>query len=227
MTDRTARPLRVRVWDLPTRLTHWAIVILFATCWLTAETDHMKWHRIAGYGVLCAVCFRLLWGFCGAETARFSHFVRGPAGVLRYVRKLFKPDGAASSVTVGHNPLGALSILVMLALLLTQTTFGLFAVDVDGIASGPLSRWVSFETARRFAHWHAANFNLLLIMIGVHLSAISFYRFVRHERLVPAMIHGFKSGVPTQKAPYFVSYWRAALLAAVIVAMVIALVNVR
>lgn len=227
MIDSTATPLRVRVWDLPTRLTHWTIVILFATCWVTAETDHMKWHRIAGYGVLCAVWFRLLWGFCGAETARFSNFVRGPAGILRYVRKLFKPDGDAPPVTIGHNPLGALSILIMLALLLSQTTFGLFAVDVDGIASGPLARWVSFETARRFAHWHAANFNLLLVVIAVHLSAITYYRVVRQESLVPAMVHGFKSGVPAGKTPYFVSGWRAVLLGALIVTCVVALVNFR
>ncbi len=227
MTDGAAATPRVRVWDLPTRLSHWTIVILFVVCWLTAETDHMRWHRIAGYGVLWAVWFRLAWGFWGAETAQFRNFVRGPAAIVSYARGLLRPSNMKMPITVGHNPLGALSIVVMLGLLLTQTTFGLFAVDVDGIASGPLSRWVSFETARRFAHWHSINFNLLLIMIAVHLSAIAVYRFARHESLVPAMIHGFKVGVPADKAPYFVSRWRAALFATLIFALLVALVNFR
>ncbi len=187
----------------------------------------MEWHRIAGYGVLGAVLFRLAWGFCGGQTARFADFVRGPAATFRYVRKLFGRDEDESPAPLGHNPLGALSILVMLGLLLTQTVFGLFAVDVDGIASGPFARWVSFTTGRRFAHWHAANFNLLLVMIGVHLVAIGFYRFGRKESLVPAMIHGFKSRAPSGETPYFAPWWRAVALATGIFLGVALLVNVR
>jgi cytochrome b len=218
---------RVRVWDLPTRLSHWATVILFGICWWTAETDHMKWHRLAGYGVLGAVLFRLAWGFCGGQTSRFRDFVRGPAATFRYVRKLFGRRGEDSPPALGHNPLGALSIITMLGLLLTQTTLGLFAVNVDGFDSGPFSRWVSFDTGRRFAHLHAANFDLLLLMVGVHLTAIAFYRLVRKERLVPAMIHGFKPGTPPAAAPYFVPWWRALWLAAGISIMVALLLHFR
>lgn len=225
MSDRSTSE-RVRVWDLPTRLSHWTMVILFGVCWWSAETDHMQWHLIAGYGVLCAVCFRLAWGFWGGQTARFTSFVRGPAQTFRYVRKLLGRAGD-SSTPIGHNPLGALSILVMLGLLLTQTVFGLFAVNVDGVASGPLAQWVSFSTGRRFAHWHATNFHLLLVMIGVHLTAIGFYRFARKESLLPAMIHGFKSRVPSGETPYFVPWWRAVLLATGVFLCVALLVNVR
>lgn len=187
----------------------------------------MQWHRIAGYGLLCAVCFRLAWGFCGGQTARFASFVRGPADTFRYLRKLFGRAGDDAPAPIGHNPLGALSILVMLSLLLTQTVFGLFAVNVDGVASGPLARWVSFSTGRRFAHWHAANFDLLLIMIGVHLTAIGFHRVARNESLVPAMIHGFKSRVSSGEAPYFVPWWRGVLLATGVLLCVALLVNMR
>ena len=226
MTAKRAEGGRVRVWDLPTRLSHWTIVLLFGICWWTAETDHMQWHRLAGYGVLCAVLFRLAWGFCGGQTARFSNFVRGPAATLRYARTLFGHAGDESPAPIGHNPLGALSIVAMLGLLVLQTTFGLFAVNVDGDRSGPWSRWVSFETGRRFAHWHAANFQLLLLLIGVHLTAIGFYRFARKENLVPAMVHGFKAhSLPSQAAPYFVPWWRAVLLAAGIFICVALLVN--
>lgn len=227
MTDKCVRAVRVRVWDWPTRLSHWSIVVLFVVCWLTAEGGRWEWHRLAGYGVLFAVWFRLAWGFCGGQTARFCEFVRGPAATFRYVRKLFGPRAEDSPAPLGHNPLGALSILVMLGLLLTQTTFGLFTVNVDGITSGPLANWVSFDTGRLFAHLHALNFDLLLVVIGVHLSAIGFYRFARKETLVPAMIHGFKSSVPSAEAPYFVPWWRALLLAAGLFAGVALLVNLR
>ena len=227
MSANSAASERVRVWDLPTRLAHWTIVILFGICWWSGETDHMHWHRLAGYGVLGAVLFRLVWGFCGGETARFSSFVRGPAAIFRYARKLLGHDGVDSPATLGHNPLGALSIVLMLGLLLTQTVFGLFAVNVDGIASGPFARWVSFETGRRFAHWHAANFQLLLVLLGVHLTAIAFYRFVRKESLVPAMIHGRKWRAPGGEAPYFVPWWRAVLLAAAIIICLTVLLDIR
>lgn len=220
---KSAARKRIRVWDLPTRLWHWSVLILFAICWWTADTDHMRWHLLAGYGVLGLVTFRIVWGFCGGQTARFSSFVRGPAGVWRYVRKLLKRDGDES---LGHNPLGALSIIVMLSLLLLQSILGLFAVNDDGGASGPLSQWVSYGTGRRFAHLHAFNFNLLLLLIGLHLAAIVFYRLFRGENLVSAMIHGYKSHRTSGEAPYFVPPWRAILIAASIFIGVVLLVRI-
>jgi cytochrome b len=218
---------RIRVWDLPTRLAHWSIVILFGVCWWTAKSDHMQWHLVAGYGMLAAVWFRLAWGFWGGETARFGHFVRGPGATLRYVRKLFARGEDGGPAPIGHNPLGALSILAMIGLLLTQTTFGLLAVNIDGFASGPLARWVSFSAGRRFAHWHAANFNLLIAVVVIHLAAITFYRWVRKERLIPAMIHGHKTVSASIQTPYFVSWWRAIALATGIVICVALIANIR
>ncbi len=226
-TVETPATRRIRVWDLPTRLSHWAIVTLFGICWWAAKSDHMRWHRIAGYAMIGVVWFRLAWGFWGGQTARFSDFVRGPTTTLRYVRKLLSRGIDDAPTPLGHNPLGALSVLAMFALLVSQTTSGLFAVDVDGVASGPLAHWVSFDTGRRFAHWHATNFHLLLALIGVHLCAIAYYRFARHEKLVPAMIHGCKAPASTAAAPYFVSRWRAVWLAAGILLGVILLVNAR
>ena len=218
---------RVRVWDGPTRLSHWAIVSLFGFCWWAAKSDHLRWHRIAGYAMLGVVWFRLAWGIWGSQTALFSDFVRGPKATLRYLRKLLGRGGDDAPTPLGHNPLGAVSVLAMLALLVSQTTFGLFAVDVDGVASGPLARWVSYDTGRRFAHWHATNFHLLLVLIGVHLCAVAFYGFARRENLVPAMIHGFKAPASSAAAPYFVSRWRAVWLVAGILLAVVLLVNAR
>lgn len=187
----------------------------------------MRWHRLAGYGVLGAVLFRVAWGFIGGQTARFRSFVRGPAATFRYLRKLLGAARNDMPTPVGHNPLGALSILLMLVLLLMQTASGLFAVNVDGIASGPLAQWVSFRTGRGFAHWHAAIFHLLLAVIGLHLAAIAFYRLARKEKLVAPMIHGFKRRAPSGEIPYFVPWWRALILAAGVFLCVALLANLR
>jgi cytochrome b len=124
--------IRVPVWDVPTRLIHWLIVALVAASWWTGENGHMDWHRYSGYGLLGLVVFRVYWGIAGASTARFRQFVRGPRVIASYLRGRWE-------TLPGHNPLGAISAVVLLALLLAQIVLGLFAVDVDGIESGPLS----------------------------------------------------------------------------------------
>ena len=73
--------VRVRVWDLPTRVTHWTFVVVFGVLWWTAETGRMEWHRWAGYTLLALLLFRVYWGFLGSSTARFSRFIRGPRAV--------------------------------------------------------------------------------------------------------------------------------------------------
>jgi cytochrome b len=174
---------RVRVWDVPTRLVHWLLVTGVALSWWTGETGRLEWHRWSGYGLLGLVTFRLYWGFFGSSTARFSRFVRGPRTVLSYLR------GAWPSAP-GHNPLGALSVVALLAFLAAQIVLGLFAVDVDGIESGPLSLYVSFEAGRRAAHWHESLFDLLLWLIGLHIAALLYYGLVKKQNLAGAMLHG-------------------------------------
>jgi len=176
----------VRVWDVPVRLVHWATVLAVALCWWTGETGRLEWHRWSGYVLLGLVTFRIYWGFFGSSTARFRQFVRGPAAIADYLR-------GGWNVAAGHNPLGALSVLALIALLLAQITLGLFAVDVDGIESGPLSLYVSFEAGRVAAEWHEAIFNVLLGLMALHILAIAWYRFIRKEKLVEAMIHGTRA----------------------------------
>ena len=123
--------VRARLWDAPTRIVHWAIVILIAVAWWEAQPGkNMEWHRWAGYGVLGLLVFRMVWGFVGSGSSRFSSFVRGPGKTLAYLKTL--PPGTHSD-TPGHNPVGALSVLAILAALITQVVTGLFTVDIDGI----------------------------------------------------------------------------------------------
>jgi cytochrome b len=177
------------IWDWPTRLVHWSFVVLVFLAWGTATYDHMDWHRYCGYGLLGLLIFRLYWGVVGSTPSRFTSFVRGPKTVLAYVRAL---PNRASPASPGHNPLGALSVLALLTLLVAEVVLGLFCVDVDGIESGPLSTWVSFDVGRLCAHWHHLTFNLLLGLIGLHLLAILFYAAYKRENLVGPMVHGKK-----------------------------------
>ncbi len=174
---------RVRVWDVPTRLIHWLIVLLVAASWWTGETGRMDWHRYSGYLLLGLVGFRVYWGLFGASTARFRTFVRGPRAIWGYVRGRWE-------TLPGHNPLGAVSAVVLLALLFAQVVLGLFAVDVDGIESGPLSSHVSFAAGRLCAKVHHQVFNLLLALIAVHIVAVLFYVLVKKQNLIAAMFHG-------------------------------------
>jgi cytochrome b len=209
-------PSRLRVWDLPLRLFHWLLVLLIAALWLSAEYRLMQWHRWFGYAATALLLFRILWGFAGSTTARFAAFVRGPRAVAAYLR------GAAAAP--GHNPLGGWSVLAMLIALLAQAGLGLFAVDVDGIESGPLARWVSFDAGRLAAEAHELLFNGLLALLALHLGAVAFYRFIRHDDLVGAMIRGHRAWSGPVPKLHFAPLSRALVVAACSAAAVAALV---
>ena len=198
---------RVRVWDGWVRLTHWLVVVLVAVCWWTGEKGQMQWHKLAGYGALGLVLFRVWWGFAGGQTARFSGFLRGPRAVLAYASGLFRRE---HKVTLGHNPMGGWSVLLLIGLLLAVTLLGLVSVDIDGIESGPLSWMVSFDSGRFAAEWHERLFDALLVVVAIHVAAVLFYLFVKRENLIGAMVGGYKR-VPDQPedAPRFAPAWRA------------------
>lgn len=184
---------RVKVWDLPTRLFHWALVVLVAfnaATGLTGGLWQMDWHMRAGECVLALVLFRVLWGFSGGTQARFASFVKGPAGILAYLKGRATP--------LGHNPLGALSVLAMLGVLLVLAGSGLFADD-DIFTKGPLAGKVAKSTRNLLTWVHKGAGWTLFGLIGLHLSAIGFYR-LKGENLVRPMITGFKE-VPAAIAP--------------------------
>jgi cytochrome b len=187
---------RVRVWDAPTRLCHWLIVLSVAFSWWSGKSGRLEWHRWSGYLLLGVALFRVYWGFFGSSTARFASFVRGPRVIASYLRGTWP-------ATPGHNPLGALSVLALLLALLAQIVLGLFAVDVDGIESGPLSTYVSFEAGRTAAHWHHRVFDALLWLIALHIVAILWYLLFRRENLLGAMLRGTRTfpGTPAPLRP--------------------------
>ena len=206
------------VWDVPTRLFHWLLVGLLCFSWWSAETDHMEWHQYSGIAICGLVTFRLLWGVVGTSTARFARFVKGPRAVWAYVHS----KDASSEKTPGHSPLGGWSVIALLLMVCTQFISGLFAVDVDGIESGPLSYLIDFDQGRAAARVHGAAFNVLLALVAVHIAAILFYYFVKRRNLTKAMITGFQPAVQSIDftAATLVSRWR--LVAAVVVSALLA-----
>lgn len=184
--------VRVSVWDIPVRIAHWSMVVLFAASWWTGKTGRLEWHRWSGYALLAILVFRLFWAFFGSSTARFTQFVRGPREIVAYLKGRW-------ALAPGHNPLGALSVVVLLLVIAVQIVLGLFAVDVDGIESGPLSSHVSFETGRLFAEWHEVVFDSLLWLVGLHVVAVLFYVLVKKENLIGAMLSGTRK-YPEQPA---------------------------
>jgi cytochrome b len=194
------RPLRaLRVWDVPVRLFHWALVVLIVVSFTTAQIggNAMQYHEWSGLTILSLVLFRLLWGFAGSTYARFGAFLRGPRSALDYARMLLRGKPAFHA---GHNPLGGWMILLLLASLLVQAGTGLFAND-DVMLEGPLAEHVSKATSDLLTRIHDMNFNVLLALMTVHVGAALYYLRVKRENLILPLVTGRKQvpdGIPAQ-----------------------------
>lgn len=180
----------VRVWDAPTRLFHWALVVCFVCLVVTAQVGGaaMDWHFRFGYCVLALLFFRLVWGLAGGYWSRFSSFLYSPGQIIRYMKGQGDADHA-----VGHNPMGAMSVFALLGFLALQVGSGLFSDD-EIAAAGPLTRFVSSTWVANATFYHKeVGKVVLLALVALHLLAIGFYFFRKHENLVRAMITGDKT----------------------------------
>ncbi len=181
-------PKPVLVWDLPTRLFHWCLALLIGVSWLTGEMGEMEWHMRSGIAILTLVLFRLLWGFLGSTTARFSQFVASPVTAIGYARGLLT---GKTDRYLGHNPLGGWMVIALLLIVLVQASSGLFAND-DIFTEGPLYHLVTKSTSDWLTWFHKTLFNFLLAAAALHIAAAFFYLFVKKEDLILPMIHGRK-----------------------------------
>lgn len=192
----------IKVWDLPLRLCHWSFALLVPALWWTAENSQWAWHKRLGITLLGVLMFRVVWGFVGPSTARFSDFVKGPRAILAYLRG--DPSGAEASKAqggfngIGHSPIGALSVIALLGVLIAQASFGLFAGDQFDGATGPLNGLVGVLTAAMLTDWHETLFDVILVLIALHLAAIAFYWIVKRNNLVAPMITGKRPALTGQ-----------------------------
>jgi cytochrome b len=190
---------KILVWDAPTRVFHWMLAFCFAGAYVTSESD--RWlgvHLTLGYTMVGLVAFRLVWGLVGTRYARFSSFIRGPAAVTRYAASMI---GGLSEKHVGHNPLGAVSIVLMLALTLAVVYTG----------------WVTINGgAHLLKELHEGAAGLMLAIVVVHVAAVLLSSLMQGENLPRSMLSGMKEGLNSDGIRW--SWWP---LAVVIVACVL------
>jgi cytochrome b len=162
---------RVRVWDLPLRLFHWLLVAAIALAFLSSEEDSPlnDWHILAGWVTAVLILFRLAWGFIGGEHSRFSDFVR-PSRLFDHVSGLAK---GRIEPSLGHNPLGAMSVLLILFLIAVTVGTGAFGGE-------------SSEELHELIAW------TLLAVIALHILAVVVMSVLQRENLVRAMVSGTK-----------------------------------
>ena len=178
----------IRVWDLPTRLFHWCLAGLCIAMMITGELGALKWHMRLGPVVLVLIVFRLVWGWVGSSTARFAFFVKGPAAIRDYLHRVRSGQDWPG---IGHNPLGALSVLALLFLPTAMVLTGLFTTD-DIFNDAPLVPLVSHHMVKLLSGFHRVGAGVVQGLVGLHLAAIAYYYWGKGENLVLPMITGRK-----------------------------------
>ncbi len=179
---------RVRVWDLPTRVFHWALALCIVGLIITGNVggNAMVWHFRIGLTVLALLLFRLVWGLVGGRWSRFAAFIYSPGSIINYLKGKGKPEHS-----VGHTPAGAGSVFALLVVLLAQVASGLVSDDEISNA-GPLTRFVSTATVNFATNYHS-NIGkwIILALVVLHIAAIVFY-YRRKQNLIKPMLQGDK-----------------------------------
>lgn len=176
----------VSLWDTPTRLFHWLLVLAVTGSLVSVNLGGtwMLWHERCGLVIVGLISFRLAWGFVGSTYARFWQFIPGPTAISAYLKGEWQG--------LGHNPLGALSVLAILGLLGFQATSGLFATDAIAF-NGPLYRAVSSSWNDTITSWHKRTEWFIYGLIALHIASVFFYTLVKKDNLITPMISGRKN----------------------------------
>ncbi len=192
--------LLMRVWDAPTRLFHWAIVLLMAFSYVSALREWNQLHFLSGYTVLTLLLFRLAWGFVGSDTSRFRQFLRSPLAGLRHLAAVGQRE---PDTEIGHNAAGGWWVLAMLAALLIEAGTGLFSNGSD--VKGPLAHRVGKAASDWLSSLHSVSFYVLLALVVIHILAIIAYAAFKRQDLVRAMVTGRKRLPANLRQPHFAS----------------------
>jgi cytochrome b len=178
------------VWDLPVRLFHWCLVISLLAAWYTSDGERnlIDYHLKIGYFILALIIFRIFWGILGTKYARFYQFIPNKLTLLNYLKNVKKEKNYN---TVGHNPLGALMVLLMLMLVLSQAVSGLFMND-DVFTTGPYYGSVSGAIQDFMSSIHHNVFDIILVVSALHIGAVFYYLLVKKANLIVPMITGYK-----------------------------------
>lgn len=213
---------RILIWDIPTRLSHWLMAALIAAAYLTWRLNWMDWHAKAGDAVLTLLVFRLLWGFFGSETARFSRFLASPQAAARHLTQVIRrePDRQA-----GHNPAGGWMVVLLLAFLFVEALSGLYVAN-DVAVEGPFTELTPAPVANAITALHWIFWDALLAAVALHVVAIAIYAAAKGQDLLTPMLTGCKTLPASVPQPRMQSSLLASLLLGCSALAVAALVNV-
>ncbi|RMX04147.1 cytochrome B [Corticibacter populi] len=207
---------KMRVWDLPTRLFHWALFVLMTLLFVTAYAGRMDAHAAMGQAVWVLVVFRLAWGFIGSQTARFSDFAKGPSAIRSYL-------ATGQSRTLGHNPLGAAMVLALLATILVQALSGMFSSNGIGF-DAPFAHLISRVASDSVTSLHVTLAYVIAGLVAIHIAAVLLHWMLRGENLIVPMFSGKKS---VQSGTSELRFTPAAAAFAIVVAAAVLLALAR
>ena len=180
---------KIKVWDLPTRLFHWTLVASMIFMFISAKQGGtwLQWHLRCGLFLLALILFRIVWGFVGSDTARFTQFVKSPKHIIRYIK-----GEISENEQPGHNPLGALMVVALILGILFQLITGLFSPDENSYIYGGYLSSKAGSNASQIRSVHLMWANVLMILAGIHFAVVLFYRVIKRHNLITPMITGNK-----------------------------------
>ncbi|WP_133408578.1 cytochrome b/b6 domain-containing protein [Parashewanella tropica] len=209
--------VEVKVWDIPTRLFHWSLVVLMGLLWWSGENGEMELHQIFAYSLASILIFRVIWGLIGSDSARFGQFIVHPVKTLKYLSQLKRKNAPEYA---GHNPVGGYMVIALLLIVSFQLVTGLFTTD-DIFTEGPLYSYVSSEASDVLTWLHKNTFNVILGLVVLHVLAVVIHT-LKGENLVPAMLHGKKKML---QQPEKVLGFRSSFLGLGILAIIVGLMG--
>ncbi len=188
----------VRAWDFPTRAFHWSLVFCIVSAWFSFEfaskigDPTLRWHRWNGYAIMVLLVFRIIWGFAGGSTSRFSAFLNWPWTALRYLQETVRGQHRPY---LGHNPAGSWMIVLLVTTVLAQASLGLFTLEHNEVTAGPLQRLIIDDetTTKLVQKLHQIGFYVILGLVVLHITANTLYRLIAKDRLIEAMVTGRKA----------------------------------
>lgn len=214
----------VKLWDIPTRLFHWSLLLLIAACWWSStENGDMELHFRSGYAVLALLLFRLMWGVIGSSSARFASFIASPRAVTDYLVRIKKGKVVCN---IGHNPAGGWMVLALIGTVFFIVLTGLLSND-DMMLEGPLASYAGKHLSDMSTALHEQSFDVLLGLVTLHVAAVLLYLIFKKENLLLPMLTGIKQLPPDVIVPTIRlrSNWLALLIFSIATAAVWLLVK--
>ncbi len=215
-SEKNQAPKFIKVWDLPVRLFHWSLVLLFIAAYVTNSlgANYFKYHLWCGYAVIVLVSFRIVWGLVGTHHARFINFIRNPFTTVKYAIDSLKNT---EKHYAGHNPLGAIMVVVLLLAILVQATTGLFTND-EIMNLGPLYSYINDELSLKLTSLHRQLFYWILGAVVLHIAAVLIHVFFKRNNIVKAMVTGKKpsKGIEQEKSIRSSRIWLAIIIVVIL-----------